>query len=219
MARARQQAARRSWGRRCLRPSRVIRMPHGNGFLPDAGVPVSSLADGAAPVRSQLGSAPPIRPEAGLPGPGAERRERVVHTRDRGVFFRRSRCRLSSQPPVQPAAACMCASLVSRDTTGGRIQPWPSVVPSRHVVEPPPGDQEHLGDRILRIAAGMRAPPTVRGDALDLLAEQRIEAPPAFAVCFRQSRLLFGVAHLPRTCPRGEASVSGRLPGHPWGGN
>ncbi len=89
--------------------------------------------------------------------------------------------RLTVQLLVQLAPASVRASLVGDDPSRGGVQPRSSRLASGHVVQPPPGDQEHLGHRVFCIAAGSQAPTAVRGDARNVLSEQCLEALPSRA--------------------------------------
>ncbi len=100
--------------------------------------------------------------------------------------------RLTVQLLVQLAPASVRPTLVRYDPSCGRVQPRSSRLASGYVVQPSPRDQEHLGHRVFCIAAGSQAPAAVRGDARNVLSEQRLEALPSH-VYLGQIDLLAGL--------------------------
>jgi hypothetical protein len=109
-----------------------------------------------------------------------ERREGLTHQPGEWFFLGLlDGHRLTVQLLVQLAPASVRPSLVRYDPSRGRVQPGSSRLASGYVVQPPPSDQEHLGHRVLCIAAGSQAPAAVRGDARNVLSEQCLEAFPS----------------------------------------
>lgn len=109
----------------------------------------------------------------------SERREGLVHLPGERLFLALlDGPRLTVHLLVQLAAASVRPSLVRHHPSRGGVQPRSRRLAGGHVVEPPPGDQEHLGHRVLRIAARSQAPTAVRGDPGNMLSEQRLETFP-----------------------------------------
>jgi hypothetical protein len=65
--------------------------------------------------------------------------------------------------------------LIRDHPTRGRVQPDSRGVPFRDAVEPAPGGQEDLGDRVFRVARGGSAPAAVGGDVRPVTCEQLVE--------------------------------------------
>jgi len=109
----------------------------------------------------------------------SERSEGLVHLPGERFFLALlDGDRLTVQLLVQLAPAGIRPSLVRHDASRSRVQPRSRCLAGGHVLEPPPGDQEHLGNRVLRLDTRSRAPTAVRGDAGNVLSEQRLEAFP-----------------------------------------
>ena len=142
-------------GRRCLRPSRVTRMPHGNGFFPIQATVSRHWRTVQRPSIS-AGSAPPIRQKPDFPVPGPERRRaRRAHARS-WVFFRRTVAAFSISLRFSLCGVHAGRTWLAHDPRAVRTLPWPTSSPAGTSSSRRQGSG-HLGDRILRIVADASA--------------------------------------------------------------
>ena len=130
-----------------------------------------------------------------------EGRQRIVDARTDGVVGWLRLWRLGGQSFLQPCPAGGRPRLVGDHPPRCRIQPRSSRHPSGNVIQPPPGDQEHLCDRIVRVAGQPQLPPTVRPDSAYMFSKQRIKAPPPLKLPLRHILLGSDTSIHPCTCP------------------
>ena len=60
--------------------------------------------------------------------------------------------------------------------------------------QPPPGGQEDVGDGVLGVGGGARAPPAVRHDVGAVRGEECVEAPAQFGLSGRHTRIMSGTS-------------------------
>jgi hypothetical protein len=69
---------------------------------------------------------------------------------------------LSAQPLRQSLAAALRATLIGQRPPRNAVQPQASLVPGWDVCQPPPGDQERVGNHVRRVRGVNAAPHRVR---------------------------------------------------------
>lgn len=133
-----------------------------------------------------------------------ERSERVLDSAAPGITIDPDRRRLITQPFAQPATALVRTCLVGEHTPRRRVQPRPGVISGRHILEAPPRDEKHLGDRIFRIGERAGTPTAIRGDPGQMPLEERVKR--LVALSARHDRvidaLLISPAHVHTTTHR-----------------
>ena len=102
---------------------------------------------------ASVASAPPSRSASGARGPPpqappAPRGERLSYPLSSD---RKLAAELLSQPFGQPIAAARASTLVGEDVARGAVEPETRLLVERNLGEPPPGNQEGLGNDIGRV--------------------------------------------------------------------
>ena len=120
----------------------------------------------------------------------AQAAKRLTHQRFLFRGLRRNGRRLDGQTLLQRDAAAVRPALVRENLARRRVEPHARCFTFGHLIEPAPGRQKHLGNRVLCVGCPIGSPAAVRDHVRAVRREQGIETSVSLVWAFPHTRNL-----------------------------